>query len=1341
MADQNFLATIKVEGGILSSDYLRQIASGNPQVPGLSPDAYHLAAGQRLSDAISNAWNVMRGRWTAFKDAIKSIPEKDYAIGITRDRLLLPLFQELGYGRILAAKATNIKGTDYPISHFWGQCPVHLMGWNVPIDKRTAGAAGASHTNPHSLVQQFLNVSEDHLWGFVSNGRLLRALRDNKTLARQSFVEFDLETMFDAESFSDFAVLFLLCHESRVEAEKPHECYLEKWVQAAAGNGTRALDQLRFGVEEAIKEIGQGFLDEPANASLLSRLRNGSLSSAEYFRQILRLIYRMLFLFAAEDRSILHPPHTDPLTQGLYRQYYSLGRIRELAAKKVGTRHTDLWEGLELVFNALYGGMTQLGLPGLNSFLWSATSTDALNGARLSNKRLLSAIRHLTYIRDANTRSRIDYRNLGSEELGGIYENVLELVPSLNVAAGIITFETSSISERSETNSHYTPSSLVDCLCDTALEPVIERALKTQDREQALLEINVCDPACGSGHFLVAAARRLAKRLAFVRTGELEPSLEEIQRALRDVIGRCVYGVDLNPMAVELCKVSLWFEALEPGKPLSFLDHKIKHGNSLIGATPALIAGGIPDAAFAALEGDDKQYVSALKKTNKQGRDGTNLLLFSGEIVWQAFARIKDGVVQIEALGDESVKDIRRKQEEYDALLVGEDYLHQKLIADAWCAAFTCKKTKAMWPVLTQEEFNFISDNPRNCPRELRQKIEAEAKKFSFFHWHLEFPEIFAPSDHPENELCGWKGGFDVVLGNPPWDKVNLIEREWFSRLDSGIANAPNAATRKRLITALQAENPKLYGLYQDALRKSLVDALFLRASGRYPLCGRGNVNTYTVFSELSRTLLNEPGLAGLVIPSGIATDDTTKFFIQDVIDKQSLVSLFDFENKGIFPSVHNSFKFCLFTAGSGSQPVAEKAQFVFFAHDVQDIEDREKRFNLTPDEIALLNPNTRTCTVFRSGSDAQLTKAIYRRIPVFVHEDGDDPWDAAGGEMFHMAHASDLFRSQAALETEGFLLRGNVFKRASDCYLPLYEAKMFHHYDHRWATYTGDGETQEVTLTERRDPAFTVLPRYWVENAEVQSRLGSKWSRNWFVAFRKITRSTDERSVIATILPLTGLGDSSLPILVSARYSLTSSLLLANLSSFICDFAARSKIGGINLNFFILQQLPILPPATYDELCTWCGRSQTLKAWLLPRVLELTYTTLDLKPFAEDCGYSGPPFKWNEERRFLLRCELDAAFFHLYFGSSDDWAKGPEPLQESFGTGHEAVRYVMDTFPIVRRRDEERFRSYRTKETILCIYDAMEKAAQVGMSYQTRLEPPPADPAVGHAPQPIAGA
>jgi hypothetical protein len=1048
----NSFSTIKIEGGLLSSDYLHQIAAGNGQVPGLSPGAYHLSPGERLPDAISSAWNIMRSRWVAFKDAVNHLPETDPGVRVTRDRFLLPLFDQLGYGRLLSAKETTIGGVEYPISHAWGHCPIHLMGWNVPNNSRTGGVAGASQTNPHSLVQQFLNLSEDSLWGFLSNGRLLRVLRDNKTFARQSFIEFDLEAIFDGEIFSDFAVFFLLCHESRVEADKPHECYLEQWVQAAARNGTRALEQLRFGVEEAIKEVGQGFLEEPANTDLLDRLRGGSLLSAEYFRQILRLIYRMLFLFAAEDRHLLHAPQTDKFTQKLYRKYYSLGRIRDLAVMKTGTRHSDLWECLELVFNGLNDGIPQLGLPGLNSFLWSKGATEALNGARLSDKRLLSAIRHLAYIKDRNTRARVDYRNLGSEELGAIYENILELTPTLNVAAGVITFGTSSVSKRSETNSHYTPPSLVNCLCDSALEPVIERALKARDPAQALLAIKVCDPACGSGHFLVAAARRIAKRLAYARTGELEPSPGEMQRALRDVVGRCVYGVDLNPMAVELCKVSLWFEALEAGKPLSFLEHKIKQGNSLIGATPALVAMGIPDAAFTALEGDDKQFVSALKRTNNRAHKETNLLLFSGEIVWEAFARIKDGLVQIEGLGDENLEDIRRKQNEYEKLLVGDDYRHQKLIADAWCAAFTSEKTKVAGPVLTQEEFNLISENPTWCPLELRNKVDAETLKFSFFHWHLEFPEVFHLADNPDNEQCGWSGGFDVVLGNPPWDRVKLAVKEWFAQKDPRIASAGNAAIRKRLIDSLKAESPAIHKQFKDALRTAEANAFFLRASGRYPLCGRGDVNTYTVFTELSRTFLDAAGFVGLVIPSGIATDDTTKVFIQDVIDKKSLVSLFDFENKGLFPSVDSRFKFCLFTATSGMLPVAEKAHFVFFAHDVQDIQDVEKRFTLEPDEIALLNPNTHTCPIFRSRDDAELTRFIYRRVPILIKEEavGGNPWGIQFSRMFDMSNDSGLFYTREKLNADRWTLKGNIFTSNDEQYLPLYEAKMLHHYDHR---------------------------------------------------------------------------------------------------------------------------------------------------------------------------------------------------------------------------------------------------------------------------------------------------
>ena len=294
------------------------------------------------------------------------------------------------------------------------------------------------------------------------------------------------------------------------------------------------------------------------------------------------------------------------------------------------------------------------------------------------------------------------------------------------------------------------------------------------------------------------------------------------------------------------------------------------------------------------------------------------------------------------------------------------------------------------------------------------------------------------------------------MLGNPPWERVKLQEKEWFAERSPEIANAPNAAARKRMIEALIATDPELHQLFLADARKAEGESHSMRSSGRFPLCGRGDINVYTVFAESMRNLLNERGRTGCILPSGIATDDTTKFFFQDVVESKSLVSLFDFENKGIFfPGVHSSYKFCLFTSGRGLRPTVQTAEFVFFAHAVEDLRDPERRFTLSAEDIGLLNPNTRTCPIFRSRRDAELTKAIYRRVPVLIREaQGDrpeeNPWGIKFNRMFDMSNDSHLFRTREQLETEGWRLEGNVFHRDEERYLPLYEAKMATLLDHR---------------------------------------------------------------------------------------------------------------------------------------------------------------------------------------------------------------------------------------------------------------------------------------------------
>ena len=492
----------------------------------------------------------------------------------------------------------------------------------MPLDRRTEGVAGAAKAAPHGMVQAFLNRSEAHLWGMVSNGRVLRVLRDHHSLTRQAFVEFDLEAIFDGEQFSDFLLLWLVCHQSRVEVRtegQPESCWLEQWFVTARDEGVRALDGLRGGVENAIAALGAGFLRRD-NRKLQRALGLVTLDAQGYYRELLRLVYRLIFLFVAEDREVLLDADAPEETRDRYQSWYATSRLRGLAGTHRGTAHVDQWRALRLVMSRLAEGYAPLALPALGSFLWRHDAVPHLMDCELSNEALYEAVRHLAYTRDDGVRRPVSWKNLGAEELGSVYEALLELHPRMNREAGTFALETAAGHERKTTGSYYTPTPLVEALLDTALDPVLDEAARAEDPERAILDLKVVDPACGSGHFLVAAGRRMARRLAATRTEEEARRQRRVRKATRDVVGRCLFGVDLNPMAVELCKVSLWMEAVEPGGRCRSWTHTSSPETRLLGTTPALMAGGIPDDAWKPLTGDDKKIASKLRKRNKDER-------------------------------------------------------------------------------------------------------------------------------------------------------------------------------------------------------------------------------------------------------------------------------------------------------------------------------------------------------------------------------------------------------------------------------------------------------------------------------------------------------------------------------------------------------------------------------------------------------------------------------------------------------------------------------------------------------------------------------------------------
>ncbi|GJQ20270.1 MAG: hypothetical protein HBSIN02_06250 [Bacteroidia bacterium] len=874
---------------------------------------------------------------------------------------------------------------------------------------------------------------------------------------------------------------------------------------------------------------------------------------------------------------------------------------------------------------------------------------------------------------------------------------------------------------------------------------------------------------------------------------------------------------------------------------------------------------GIPDKAFEPLEGDDKTAARTFAQRNRDERKGQEDLF--GRNIEFPLNEFSAHSYEIDAIADDSPDTIRRKKQLFEKSHDDPAWQRYKRACDLWTAAFFQPLKPDSVPITSGALADHLNGRPIDA------RVMGLATLYShqqaFFHWPLEFPEVFAAGEHPESE--GSHSGFHVVLSNPPWERIKLQEQEFFAVRDARIANAPTKAARARMIEELPKTSPRLYEEYVAAQRSSQAASMLLRHGGRYPLTGRGDINTYAVFAELSRRLIAKDGRCGIIVPTGIATDDTTKFFFQDMTRSGALVNLFDFENrKGIFPAIDSRMKFSLLTCRGSGKP--EPATFVFFALDTDDLKRPEKRFTLTAEEIELLNPNTGNCPIFRSQADAELTKAIYRRVPVLWRERTEDrpeenPWRLSFKTLFHMANDSHHFRTAKELREEGFELEGNIFVKGiangqgqmesadhsqfATRYLPLYEAKMIHQFDHRWATYEErmvNGEWQvevrDVTDEEKADPNFVVQPRYWVKEEIVESvipkypeplatalrlkhrpsiqrvlscwlagyylnhklkpkadrvmdnavpyspnkevatllaglstdelaaqmerefplsdedarrienelsspesiatELVDRFSPKWFLGWRNITNTTNERTLITTSFPKTPVGNS-LPLLFTTSLAGTERLCLtACMSSVVADYVTRQKVGGTNLNYFYLKQFSILVPENFGGLMPFSNREVT-KDWIVSRTLELVYTSHDMVAMAHDVGFQGEPFRWDPDRRFEIRCELDAAFFHLYLPceangewrmANREWAvvdETPEQLaalKEHFPRPRDAVSYILEQFPIVKRKDEEAYGRYRTKERILEIYDAMLEAQRTGKPYKSSLNPPPGHPA-----------
>lgn len=1405
------LTAISIEGGLISPDQVAAIAATAPDQKAAAD--YRCPKGTNLRDEITRYFRIGQAHWQAYA----KLPTPN--VVQTTAFVKSVLEEAFGYEALHGPQAHHKNGHTYRVA-------LQAKGGRVSVVVASPLPDGDAFTkalpqlgdedggtiprrSPSVLLQDWLNANPDFLWGLVFAGDRVRLMRDNASFTRPAYIEADLGAIFRDEMFADFTAIWLLIHATRFGGENAPagDCALERWREAGLRAGTAARERLGVSVKEALLAFGQGFLD--ANPDLRTQLDEDRLSVAGWFEQLLRVVYRLIFLAVSEDRDLLHGPDASSTSREVYASAYGFSHMRERSARRSAhDHHHDAWEGAKIVFQGLARGEELLGLPPLGG-LFARGKTPNLDDAKLPNRAFLRAVFHLSWLIEDGRRVRINWRDMATEELGSVYEGLLALVPIREENGRRFCFaggDETRGNERKTSGSYYTPDSLVQTLLDGTLDPVLTQA-EAESGAEAILKLSVIDPACGSGHFLLGAARRMASRVALLRDSEAP----DYPAAMRDVTSHCIHGVDRNPMAVELAKVALWIETVEPGKPLTFLDSNIRCGDSLIGVFDIeMLKKGIPDEAYKPLTGDDKEIAKAYGRYNKQQRDGkgaTGLLseLRPPESLSRADRRLNE-------LPQDDLRQVEAKSRSFNEMRASDEWRHLKSASDLYVsaylytAAFFAPKpaTASGFDDLPLTEHVWKAAAGREVAAHLTEGAEMTSRAVTAFHWHIEFPRIFE------------SGGFDVVIGNPPWERIKLQELEFFAARSPAIANAANKAEREKLIKQLEKAQPdsadgRLWQEFQFAKRAAEAASEFARSSGRYPLTGRGDVNTYALFAEHFARLAKPEGRAGIIVPTGIATDLSTSAFFGDLVAKKRLAQLIDFENRErIFPGVYFRVRFCVLSIGNSNSSL-----FACMLTDPAQLDDVERRYILTADDIARINPNTKTSPLFRSRADAELTARLYAKTPVLIEEreasrGGEvNPWGISFQTMFHMSGDSGLFRTQRALAAEGWSRAGADWVReakdSEERRVPLYEAKMIHHFNHRYgdfkdATEKDDADYREIPQADAAtlsDPFYEPTPRYWVPAEEVTLRAArvpsslKRWIREgkaehalkalaewlagyhvaeginlresdltrilgaehawravlgtspdrflldpktrangrdaqretpltaddikflaegprdpldlasalvgrkqprWLVGWRDITNATNERTVIACVIPKVGT-NHKLPLAYLGSDPKGTAAFVGQLSSLCFDYVARQKIGGTSLTYFYLKQLPVLPPSAFsaDDL-----------GFIVPRMLELTYTSDLMRLWAEDLGHTGPPFAWDEVRRASLRAELEA-FFALRYGLGRDELRYILDPSDTKG-----VDYPSETFRVLKSREEARFGEYRTRRLVLEAFDKL---------------------------------
>lgn len=761
--------TIRIEGAILSADILDKIEQG--EIAGQLPKDFGLDPQTKVKDEIARTWADAQDLWRIFQRQKNKHGATQHGATETRKYWITPLLGLLGYDAELA-KAQNVHGQSYAVSHQAANLdhfPIHIVGFNDSLDQKRTG--GGPRMSPHALLQEYINLTE-HLYALVTNGLQLRLLRDSSRLVKLSFIEFDLETMMADNHYADFALMHRLLHSSRMprKTDLGADSLIERYHQDALDSGSRIRAGLSAAVEQSLRALADGFLKHPANDELRAEIDHQALAATTYYQYLLRLIYRLLFLMVIEERKLIFGPDVDKRQREIYAAYYSIDRIRKLSAQPfpADPGFSDLWIAVKNCFHLFENPAKgrHLGIRPLAGDLFGYHAIGVLNACELDNQVLLGCLRNLSvfYNNATGQKMRINYAALNVEEFGAVYENLLEYDPRFTAINGVSGFDLVKGRGRAASGAHYTPDELVQPLIKHSLDHVIQARLALSrdpaQRETALLDIKVCDVACGSGHILLNAARRIGTELAKARTGEDQPAPEPLRRAIRDVIRNCIYGVDKNPLATELCKVALWLEAHNPGEPLNFLDHHIKCGDAIVRlAHKEELENGVPNAAFQKMPGDDPDIRTELARRNKRDRKARAQRRFSFDaVVGKSLRDVSQMFADFDRLPENSPEEIEHKRRQYARMTSGANWMRLKTLADMQTAPFFIPKDAANADKIVTDEtyMDYLSGVKAVHPVHAGKAGGVAAQK-RFFHYFLEFPEVFA------------QGGFDCILGNPPY--------------------------------------------------------------------------------------------------------------------------------------------------------------------------------------------------------------------------------------------------------------------------------------------------------------------------------------------------------------------------------------------------------------------------------------------------------------------------------------------------------------------------------------------------------------------------------------------